>query len=145
MHLYISLGFYAFQSVLFCCQKYDLFIIHSSCFISGFGAGNKMTDSYVYILAMPSNFIKLYLLFYCNVQCLIMAMPFTIILIMYVIPCKLSCDFSKLTILYIVNNIVNNLLYTCASIYTCRFGRISFTSQQVSNHIVYMSRKFSNK
>ena len=28
-------------------------------------------------------------------------MPFTMILILYVIPCKLSCDFSKLTILYI--------------------------------------------
>ena len=32
---------------------------------------------------------------------LLLAMPFSMILIMYVIPCKLSCDFSKLTILYI--------------------------------------------
>ena len=30
-----------------------------------------------------------------------MAMPFIMILILYVMPCKLSCDFSKLTILYI--------------------------------------------
>ena len=29
-----------------------------------------------------------------------MAMPFTMILILYVMPCKLSCDFSKLTIMY---------------------------------------------
>ena len=43
MHLYISLGFYAFQSVFFA-VIYDLWIIHSSYFISGFGAGNKMID-----------------------------------------------------------------------------------------------------
>ena len=33
--------------------------------------------------------------------CFIMAMPFNMILILYVIPSKLSCDFSKLTDLYI--------------------------------------------
>ena len=32
--------------------------------------------------------------------CFIMAMPFTMILILYVIPSELSCDLSKLTILY---------------------------------------------
>ena len=42
-----------------------------------------------------------YLLFYRNIQYFTMAMPFNMILILYVIPCKLSCDFSKLTILYI--------------------------------------------
>ena len=42
-----------------------------------------------------------YLLFYRNNQCFTMAMPFNMILILYVIPCKLSCDFSKLTIFYI--------------------------------------------
>ena len=42
-----------------------------------------------------------YLLFYRYIQCFTMAMPFHMILILYVIPCKLSCDFSKLTILYI--------------------------------------------
>ena len=31
-----------------------------------------------------------------------MAMPFNMILILYVIPCKLSCDFRKLTISYII-------------------------------------------
>ena len=30
-----------------------------------------------------------------------MAMPFAIILVLYVIPCKLLCDFTKFTILYI--------------------------------------------
>ena len=33
-------------------------------------------------------------------DCFIMAMPFNMILIMYVISSKLSCDFSKLTMLY---------------------------------------------
>ena len=42
-----------------------------------------------------------YLLFYRNIECFTMAMPFNMILILYVIPYKLSCDFSKLTILYI--------------------------------------------
>ena len=34
-------------------------------------------------------------------------MPFNMILILYVIPCKMSCDFSKLPILY---------MYTCTYI-----------------------------
>ena len=42
-----------------------------------------------------------YLLFYRKIQCFTMAMPFNMILILFVIPCELSCDFSKLTILYI--------------------------------------------
>ena len=42
-----------------------------------------------------------YLLFYRNVQCFTMAMPFNMILFLHVIPCKLSCDFSKYIILYI--------------------------------------------
>ena len=42
-----------------------------------------------------------YLLFYRYIQCFTMAMLFNMILIPYVIPCKLFCDFSKLTILYI--------------------------------------------
>ena len=52
MHLYI-LGFYAFQSVFFA-TIYNSYVIRSSYFISGFGAGNKMIDLYV-ILAMPFN------------------------------------------------------------------------------------------
>ena len=36
-----------------------------------------------------------------NILRFTMAMPFDMILILYVIPCKLSRDFSKLTILYI--------------------------------------------
>ena len=40
-------------------------------------------------------------MYYRNIQCFTMAMPFNVILILYVIPCELSCDFSKLTILYI--------------------------------------------
>ena len=43
MHLYISLGFYAFQSVFFA-VIYDFWIIHSSYFIFGFGAENKIID-----------------------------------------------------------------------------------------------------
>ena len=39
--------------------------------------------------------------FNCNIQCFTMTMPFNKILILYVIPCKLSCDFCILTILYI--------------------------------------------
>ena len=45
--------------------------------------------------------IKNYLLFYRNIQCFTMEMPFNMILILYVIPCKSSCNFSKLIILYI--------------------------------------------
>ena len=104
MPLYISLGFYAFQSVFFA-VIYDLWIIHSSYFISGFGAGNKMVDplrSHI-ILFKYSN-----LLFYRNIQCFTIAMPFNMILTLYVIPCKLSCDFSKLTILYIHVHIFYN-------------------------------------
>ena len=36
-----------------------------------------------------------------TITCIDMAMPFNMILILCVIPCKLSCDFSKITILYI--------------------------------------------
>ena len=100
MHLYISLGFYAFQSVFFA-VIYDLWIIHNSYFISGFGAQNKMIDpraTFTYIVQVLIN----YLLFYRNIQCFTMAMPFNMILILYVIRCKLSCDFRKLTILYIM-------------------------------------------
>ena len=56
MHLYISLSFYAFQSVFFA-AIYDVWILHSSYFIFGFGAGNKMIDPHVHILALPSNFL----------------------------------------------------------------------------------------
>ena len=48
-----------------------------------------------YLLAILS------FIFYRNIQCFTMAMPFNMILILYVIPCKLSCDFSKLNILYV--------------------------------------------
>ena len=40
-------------------------------------------------------------LYYQNIQCFIVAMPFNMIKILYVIPYKLSCDFYKITILYI--------------------------------------------
>ena len=97
LNLYISLGFYAFQSVFFA-VIYDLWIIHSSYFISGFGAGNKMIDPYVHLIVQV---VINYLLYYRNIQCFTMAMPFNMILTLYVVPCELSCDFSKLTILYI--------------------------------------------
>ena len=69
-------------------------IIHSSYFISGFGARNKMIDllcSHIGIVQVVIN----YLLFYRNIQCFTMSMPFNMILILYVMPCKLPCDFSK--------------------------------------------------
>ena len=97
MHLYISLCFYAFQSVFFA-VIYDLWIIHSSYFISGFCAGkNDRPPTFTYIVQVVIN----YLLFYRNTQCFTIALPFNMILTLYVIPCKLSCDFSKFTILYI--------------------------------------------
>ena len=74
---------------------YYLWIIHtSSYFISGFGAGNKMIDllcSHIGIVQVVVN----YLLFYHNIQCFTMAMPFNMILILYVIPCELSCDLAN--------------------------------------------------
>ena len=58
-----------------------------------------MIDLYV-ILAMPFNsFLVIYIIeipsFY------FVAMPLNMILVVYVIPCILSYDFNKLTILYI--------------------------------------------
>ena len=90
MHLYISLGFYAIQSVFFA-VIYVLWIIHSSYFISGFGAGNEMIDPLCSHIAIAFSFVQVvinYLLFYRNIQCFTMAMPFTMILILYVIPCN---------------------------------------------------------
>ena len=61
------------------------YIVYSY-FISGFGAGNKMIDllcSHIGIVKVVVN----YLLFYRNIQCFTMAMPFNMILILYVIPC----------------------------------------------------------
>ena len=46
--MYIFLGFYAFQSVFFA-TIYNYHAIHSSYFISGFGARNKMIDPITFI------------------------------------------------------------------------------------------------
>ena len=76
----------------------DLCIIHSSYFISGFGAGNKMIDllcSHIGIVQVVIN----YLLFNRNIQCFTMAMPFNMILILYV----MLCDFSKITIFLFIH------------------------------------------
>ena len=102
MQLYISLGFYALQNVFFAIIC-DLWIIHSSYFIPGFVAGNTMIDllcSHIGIVQVVIN----HLLFYHNIQFLQLftkAMLFNMILILYVVPCRLSCDFSKLTTLYL--------------------------------------------
>ena len=53
--------------------------------------------SYIGIVQVVIN----YLLFYRYIQCFTIAVPFNMILILYVLPCKLSWDFSKVTILYI--------------------------------------------
>ena len=80
MHLYIglSLGFYVFQSVFFAVM-YDLWIIHSSYFISGFGARNKMIDLLCSHISIVQVVLK-YLLFYRYIQYFTMAMPFNMIL-----------------------------------------------------------------
>ena len=64
--MYISLGVYAFQSVFFA-VIYDLWVIHSSYFISGFGAGNKMLNlcSHIGIVQVVIN----YQVFYRYIQC----------------------------------------------------------------------------
>ena len=61
---------------------------------------NKILWAYILYVHYTLTYIA-HLLFYRNIQCFTMAMPFNMILTLYVIPCKLSCDFSKLTILYI--------------------------------------------
>ena len=96
---------------------YDLLIIHSSYPISGAVAGNKM----IYLLCSHIGIVQIvikYLLFYRYVQCFTMAMPFNIILILYVILCKLSCDRSKLTILYIHVHIFYHFFMTIKSVMT---------------------------
>ena len=63
MHLYILLG-------PFLLPYNNLYVIHSTFFISGFGAGNIMMDPYVHIWAMPFNFnLSSNHLFYRNIQC----------------------------------------------------------------------------
>ena len=52
MHLFVSLGFYVFQSVFFA-TTYHMCFTHSSYFISGFGARNMCR----HILVMTFNFI----------------------------------------------------------------------------------------
>ena len=66
MHLYISSDLYAFKSDFFA-VIYDLWIIHSGYFISGFGSGNKMIGlcSHIGIVQVVIN----YLLFYRYIQC----------------------------------------------------------------------------
>ena len=64
MYLYVSLSFYAFESVFFS-VIYNLWIIRISYFISRFGAGNKMIDlcSHIGIVQVVIN----YMLFYRNI------------------------------------------------------------------------------
>ena len=76
-----------------------LYMICGAYIVPILSAGNKMIDllcSHIGIVQVVIN----YLLSYHNIQCFTMAMPFNMITILYVIPCKLSCDLSKLTILY---------------------------------------------
>ena len=62
----------------------------------------KQKDRPYVILAMPFNLILSNRhLYYRNTQCFCMAMPVNMILVMYVILCRLSYDFNKLTILFI--------------------------------------------
>ena len=69
MHLYLSLGFYAFQSVFFVVIYY-LWIIHSSYLISSLGAENKMIDPLCSHIGIAFYFVQVvmnYLLLYCNI------------------------------------------------------------------------------
>ena len=71
MNIYISLGFYAFQSIFFA-TTYHMCFIHSSYLISGFGARNIFLN----ILLIPVNYTLLSQhLYFQSIQCLIMAMP----------------------------------------------------------------------
>ena len=100
MHLYVSLDFYAYQSVFFA-ATYHLCIIHStvSYFTSGFGAGDIIMSSYLSNAISFQVVIYSHIHFY-NIQCFIMIIPLNI-LILYVKTCIFSCDFTTLTILYI--------------------------------------------
>ena len=59
-----------------------------------------MIDLYV-ILAMPFNSFLVVVIYIIEIHSFILAMPLNMILVVYVIPCILSYDFNKLTILYI--------------------------------------------
>ena len=59
-----------------------------------------MIDLYV-ILAMPSISFLVVVIILSKYPVFILAMPLNMILAVYVIPCILSYDFNKLTILYI--------------------------------------------
>ena len=74
-----------------------------------------------------------YLLFYRNIQCFTIAMPFNMILMLYVIPCKLSCDFSKLIILYIYMYIYSIIFMTNKSVMTFLYVNKYLTL--LSNHL----------
>ena len=64
-----------------------------------------MIDLYV-ILAMPFNSFLVVVIYIIKVPSFILAMPLNMILVVYVIPCIVSYDFNKLTILYIHVHIV---------------------------------------
>ena len=71
--------------------------VHSSYFISGVGVENIC----LHILVMPLNFIlSRHQLHYQIKLCFIMAIPLKSV-ILYVVACIFSCDFTELTILYI--------------------------------------------
>ena len=59
-----------------------------------------MIDLYV-ILAMPLISFLVVVIYIIEIPSFILAMPLNMILAVYVIPCILSYDFNKLTILYI--------------------------------------------
>ena len=73
--MYVELVAYAFQSVCFS-TTYHLYIMHTSYFISGFGAGNIC----LHILIMPVNLIlSIPHLHFQNIQCFILTMPLKIV------------------------------------------------------------------
>ena len=59
-----------------------------------------MIDLYV-ILAMLFNSFLVVVIYIIEIPSFILTMPLNMILVVYVIPCILSYDFNKLTILYI--------------------------------------------
>ena len=69
-----------------------------------------MIDLYV-ILAMPFNSFLVVVNYIIEIPSFFLAMPLNMILVVYVIPCILSYDFNKLTILYIHVGLHISLLF----------------------------------
>ena len=74
-----------------------------------------------------------------------MVMPFNMILIQYVIPCKLSCHFSKLTILYIhVHSLYSIIFMTNKSVMTFLYVNKYLSISLISKIKKYLVSNLAN-